>query len=73
MSERMVSDGMTAEEMIELLCEYSPDMRVSHTVHDPDVYDGGCVYTLTYNGIICGSELVSPCFVREYIKRNIKK
>ncbi len=64
---------MTAEEMIELLCEYSPDMRVSHTVHDQDVYDGDCKYTLSYKGIICGSELVPALFVRDYIKHYIKK
>lgn len=63
--------GMTPEEMIELLCEY-PQMRVTKTVHDPEVYDGGCVYTLSINGIICGSELVEPGFVRDYIKRNVK-
>lgn len=62
---------MTPEEMIELLCEY-PQMRVAHTVHDSEVYDVGCAYTLSINGIICGSELVSPCFVRDYIKRNLK-
>ena len=62
---------MTPEEMIDLLCEY-PQMRVARTKHDPEVYDGGCVYTLSINGIICGSELVDPGFVRDYIKRNVK-
>ncbi len=62
---------MEAEEMLELLCEY-PQMRVSYTVHDPDVWDGGCKYTLSINGIICGSDLVTPGFVRDYIKRHIK-
>ena len=62
---------MDFEEMVELLCEY-PQMRVSHTIHTPDIDDGGCKYTLAINGIICGSELVTPGFVRDYIKRHIK-
>ena len=62
---------MTFEEMVELLCEYAPNMNVSYTVHDPDVYDGDCKYTLSYYGLICGSELVSPEFVRDYIKNTI--
>ena len=62
---------MDFEEMIELLCEY-PQMKVSHTIHDPEVYDGDCKYTLSINGIIVGSELVSPGFVRDYIRKNIK-
>ena len=62
---------MTAEEMIELLCEYAPHMKVRHRIHDPEVYDGYCTYELSYDGIICGSELVSPGFVRDYIKRQV--
>lgn len=62
---------MDYEEMVELLCEF-PGMKVTHRVHDPEVYDGDCKYELSYNGIICGSELVSPGFVRDYIKRHIK-
>lgn len=61
---------MTPEEMLDLLCEY-PQMKVTHTIHDPDVYDGDCKYTLTLSGYIVGSELVAPWFVREYIERNI--
>ncbi len=64
---------MTAEEMIELLCEFGDEMRVSHNVPDPEVYDGDCEYVLSYKGIICGSELVSPGFVRDYIKHHIKR
>ena len=63
---------MDFKEMIDLIIEYAPDMKVSHMVHDPEVYDGGCEYCLTYKGIVCGSELVSPGFVRDYIKRHIK-
>ena len=62
---------MTFEEMVELLCEYAPHMEVRHTIHDPEVYDGDCKYTLVYDGIICGSELVTPEFVRDYLKREV--
>ena len=62
---------MTAEEMLDLLCEYGGDMKVKHNVPDPEVYDGGCKYVLTYKGIVCGSELVEPWFVRDYIKRQV--
>jgi len=62
---------MTFEEMIELLCEF-PGMAVAHMSHDPEVYDGGCKYVLTYKGIVCWSELVTPGFVRNYIRRHIK-
>ena len=63
---------MTSEEMLDLLCEYGGEMKVSHHIHDPEVYDGGCNYELSYKGIICGSELVEPWFVRDYINRQIK-
>ena len=62
---------MTGKEMLDLLCEYGHEMRVTRaTVEETEMY--GCTYVLSYNGIICGSDLVSPCFVRDYIKRNIK-
>ena len=62
---------MDFEEMVELLCEF-PGMEVKHTVHDPEVYDGDCKYTLVYKGLVCGSELVTPEFVRDYIRKNVK-
>ena len=62
---------MTGEEMLDLLCEYGHEMRVTRATEvEAEMY--GCTYVLSYNGIICGSDLVSPCFVRDYINRNIK-
>ena len=63
---------MTAEEMITLLCDYAPSLKVAYTVHDTEVYDGDCKYTLSYNGIIVGSELVSAGYVRDNIERYLR-
>lgn len=61
---------MTAEEMIDLMCEYGNRMRVTKaTSGEEEMY--GCKYVIAYDGIICGSDLVSPCFVRDYINRHI--
>ena len=61
---------MTAEEMLDLLCEYGHEMRVTKAMTtEEEMY--GCKYVLSYKGIICGSDLVSPWFVREYINRHI--
>ena len=62
---------MTCEEMLDLLCRYGKDMRVTKaTDTEHEMY--GCDYVLAYKGIICGSDLVSPGFVVDYIKKNIK-
>lgn len=62
---------MTSEEMIDLLCEYGGKMQVSRAMTtEEEQY--GCKYVLSLNGIICGSDLVDPWFVRDYIKRHIK-
>jgi len=61
---------MTYEEMVDLLCEYGHEMQVTKAItSEEEMY--GCKYVLSYKGIICGSDLVSPCFVRNYIKRHI--
>lgn len=62
---------MTSEEMLDLLCEYGKEMRVTRALDsEKEMY--GCEYVLAYKGIICGSDLVEPWFVRDYIKRHIK-
>ena len=59
---------MTFEEMIELLCQYGNALSVTKaTEQEEEMW--GCKYVLAYKGIICGSDLVSPEFVRDYIKR----
>ena len=61
---------MSCEEMLDLLCEYGHEMTVTKaTTTEEEMY--GCKYVLSYKGIICGSDLVSPWYVREYIKRQI--
>ena len=61
---------MESEEMLDLLCEYGHEMTVTKaTTQEEEMY--GCKYVLAYKGIICGSDLVSTGFVREYIKRHI--
>ena len=61
---------MSCEEMLDLLCEYGHEMTVTKaTTTEEEMY--GCKYVLSYKGIICGSDLVKPCNVREYIKRQI--
>ena len=61
---------MTAEEMLDLLCEYGHEMRVTKAMTtEEEMY--GCKYVLSYKGIICGSDLVSPWFVRDYINKHI--
>ena len=63
---------MTPEEMVELLCEYDDGMKVTKAMTtEEEMY--GCKYVLSYKGIICGSDLVDPEFVRDYIKRHIRK
>mgnify|MGYP003309668665 CR=1 FL=1 len=63
---------MTPEEMVELLCEYDDGMKVTKAMTtEEEMY--GCKYVLSYKGIICGSDLVDPGFVRDYIKRHIRK
>ena len=61
---------MTPEETIDLLCEYGNEMRVTKAItEEEEMY--GCKYIISYKGIICGSDLVSSSFVRDYIKREI--
>ena len=61
---------MTSEEMLDLLCEYGHEMKVTKaTTQEEEMF--GCKYVLSYKGIICGSDLVEPWFVRDYIKRQI--
>lgn len=61
---------MTSEEMLDLLCEYGHEMKVTKAMtQEEEMY--GCKYVLSYKGIICGSDLVEPWFVRDYIKRQI--
>ena len=62
---------MTSEEMLDLLCEYGCQMNVTKAItQEEEMY--GCKYILHYKGIVCGSDLVDPGFVRDYIRRNIK-
>lgn len=62
---------MTSEEMLDLLCEYGHEMRVTRAMTtEEEMY--GCKYVLSYKGIICGSDLVDPWFVTDYIKRQIE-
>lgn len=62
---------MTPEEMLDLLCEFGHEMGVTKAITaEEQMY--GCKYVLHYKGIICGSDLVDPGFVRDYIRRNIK-
>lgn len=62
---------MTILEMYELMKEYGNDMRVSKAIHlhDEDEWNE---YTISYKGIIVGSELVNADFVRHYIEDHIK-
>ena len=62
---------MTPEEMLDLLCEFGHEMGVTKAITtEEEMY--GCKYVLHYKGKICGSDLVSPEFVRDYIARHIK-
>lgn len=62
---------MTSEEMLDLLCEFGREMRVTKAITtEEEMY--GCKYVLSYKGIICGSDLVNPVFVRDYIRNHIK-
>ena len=62
---------MTQKEMLDLLCEYGHEMCVTKAMTtEEEMY--GCKYILSYKGIICGSDLVPPWFVRDYIKKNVK-
>lgn len=62
---------MTILEMYELMKEYGNDLRVSKAIHlhDEDEWNE---YTISYKGVIVGSELVSADFVRHYIADHIK-
>ena len=63
--------GVTPEEMLDLLCEFGHEMQVTKAMTtEEEMY--GCKYILSYKGIICGSDLVDPWFVRDYIKKNVK-
>ena len=61
---------MTLKEMHELKYKYGKQFTVGRAVHlhDEDEWNE---YTLAYNGVIVGSELVSRQFVEEQIKRLI--
>lgn len=62
---------MTAEELLDLLCEYGHDMRITRAITaEEEQY--GCKYIIAYKGIVCGSNIVPPDFVREYIRRHIE-
>ena len=62
---------MTTEDMIELKTEYGKDLEITKAVHlhDEDEWNK---YSITYKGIIVGSELVSKEFVKDYIKRHFE-
>lgn len=62
---------MTISEMISLYAEYGPDLRISkaYHLHDEDEWNE---YTISFKGIIVGSELVDADFVRKNIKE-VKK
>ena len=62
---------MTIKEMVELRDEYGPDMVIDDAVHlhDEDEWNK---FTISYKGIIVGSELVTKEFVRDYIAQHFK-
>lgn len=57
---------MTLKEMHELKYENGEAFRIERAVHLHDEDDWN-EYTLTYNGIIVGSELVSKAFAQKII------
>lgn len=61
---------MTVNEMVTLRDEYGEEMRISKAIHlhDEDEWNE---YTISYKGVIVGSELVSADFVRDYIRKVI--
>ena len=58
---------MTLADMIHLYNEFSPDLRIDPAIHLHDE-DSWNEYTISYKGIIVGSELVNADFVRKNIK-----
>lgn len=56
--------------MHELKYKYGKEFRIERAIHlhDEDEWNE---YTLSYKGIICGSELVSKEFVEDYISKHI--
>ena len=58
---------MTFADMVALKDEYGPDLRISkaYHLHDEDAWNE---YTISFKGIIVGSELVDTDFVRKNIK-----
>ena len=68
-SDGVVFEGMTPEEMLQLLTEYGSPLTLRAHVSDPEVYDGDCKYEFAYKGIIVGSELVPAWSVRETINK----
>ena len=63
---------MTIKEMVELRDEYGPDMVIEDAVHLHDE-DSWNKFTISYKGIIVGSELVSKEDVRKYIAEHCQK
>ena len=63
---------MTLYEMELLKREYGNDMEISGAVHlhDEDEWNE---YTISYKGVIVGSELVSREFVKNYISEKFGK
>ena len=59
---------MTLKEMHELKYKYGKDFRISRAIHLHDE-DSWNEWTLSYKGIIVGSELVSVQFVEDYISK----
>lgn len=59
---------MTLKEMHELKYKYGKDFRIERAIHlhDEDEWNE---YTLSYRGIIVGSELVGKQFVEENIEK----
>lgn len=57
---------MTPQEVLELVREYAPDLEVAGAVHlhDEDAWNK---VTISYRGVIVGSELVDKEFVRKSI------
>ena len=61
---------MTVNEMATLRDEYGEEMEISKAIHlhGEDEWNE---YTISYKGVIVGSELVSADFVRDYIRKVI--
>jgi len=64
---------MTYMAMNALKEEYGAKLRIDRAVVLHDEEDQGNRFVISYDGIICGSELVSLETVRNYIKNVLQK